>query len=113
MGLIDVSVSLIAHTVKPMDEASFDKWSFVVSGFDQEHWYIQLTGGLYHGVVYKYEHIKLNVDNESIDFDYEIIDYLGDDPHGETTFNQAAGKILQSILEDALEHQDFVLGSKK
>jgi hypothetical protein len=93
-------------------EKSFNEWSFVEKGFDQEHWYIKLSGGIYHGVVYKYESIKLNETTESIDYDYEIIDYLGDDPHGEPGFNRASGEILRSILDDAMDKQDFIVGDK-
>ena len=57
--------------------------------------------------------IKLNETTESINFDYEIVEYLGDDPHGQPEFNQAAGDILKSILDDAMEKQDYILGSKK
>jgi hypothetical protein len=96
-----------------MTEAAFDKWSFVEKDIDQEHWFVRLTGGKYHGVVYKYESIKLNDTTQSIDFDYEVIDYLGDDPHGEVAFNKATGDILRSILDDAMDKNDYVLGCKK
>ena len=52
--------------------------------------------------------IKLNETTKSINFDYEIVDYPGDDPHGETEFNEAAGDILKSILDDAMAKQDYV-----
>ena len=56
--------------------------------------------------------IKLNETTKSINFDYEIVDYPFDDPHGETEFNEAAGDILKSILDDAMAKQDYVLGKK-
>lgn len=93
-------------------EKAFDKWSFVEKDMDQDHWYVKLEGGKYHGVVYKYEAIKLNETTESINFDYEIEDYLDDDPHGHHDFNVAAGEILRSILDDAMEKEDYVVGSK-
>ena len=38
----------------------FDKWSFVdQQGRDDDHWYIRLDGGDFHGVIYRYESIKL------------------------------------------------------
>ena len=90
-------------------EALFDKWSFVEKDLDQDSWYIRLTGGKFHGVVYKYERIKLDPDTESINFDYEIEDYQNiEDPHGTDDFNIAAGKILRSVLDDAFERKDFV-----
>jgi hypothetical protein len=57
--------------------------------------------------------IKLNETTESINFDYEIVDYPFDDPHGVPAFNQAAGDILKSILDDAMEKQDYIIGPKK
>ena len=36
-----------------------------------------------------------------------------DNPHGDPKFNEAAGDILKSILDDAFEKQDYVLGPKK
>jgi hypothetical protein len=35
-----------------------------------------------------------------------------DDPHGNLEFNAAAGDILKSILDDAMEKQDYILGPK-
>ena len=77
-----------------------------------EHWYVRLEGGKFHGVIYRYMEIKLNETTQSINFDYEVVDYPGDDPHGETEFNEAAGDILKSILDDAMAKQDYVLGKK-
>jgi len=94
------------------NEKAFNKWSFVEKDLDQDQWFIKLEGGLYHGVVYKYEKIALNETTESIDFDYEVIDYLDEDPHGEPTFNIAVGDILKSILDDAMDKNDYVIGSK-
>lgn len=94
-------------------EVPFKKWTFVdKNDLDNEHWYIRLTGGKFHGVIYRYMEIKLNETTKSINFDYEIVDYPGDDPHGETEFNEAAGDILKSILDDAMAKQDYVLGKK-
>jgi len=42
-----------------------------------------------------------------------MIHMVSDDPHGETEFNEAAGDILKSILDDAMEKQDYVLGQKQ
>ena len=96
------------------DNIPFRKWSFVdKNDLDNEHWYVRLDGGEFHGVIYRYESIKLNETTESINFDYEIVDYLGDDPHGKPEFNQAAGDILKSILDDAMEKQDYIIGPKK
>ena len=92
----------------------FEKWSFVDQhGRDDSHWYIRLQGGKYDGVVYRYLDVKLNDTTKSINFDYEVVDHLGDNPHGDTKFNEALGDILRSILADTMEKQDFVLGPKE
>ena len=92
----------------------FKKWSFVdKNDLDNEHWYVRLDGGEYHGVIYRYTDVKLNDTTKSINFDYEIVDYPMDDPHGDPKFNAALGDILKSILDDAFEKQDYVLGPKK
>ena len=57
--------------------------------------------------------IKLNDETESINFDYEIVEYPEINPHGMPAFNLALGDILKSILDDAMEKQDFILGPKK
>ncbi|MAC70946.1 MAG: hypothetical protein CMP84_12160 [Gammaproteobacteria bacterium] len=94
-------------------EVPFKKWTFVdKNDLDNEHWYVRLEGGKFHDVIYRYMEIKLNETTKSINFDYEIVDYPFDDPHGETEFNEAAGDILKSILDDAMEKQDYVLGKK-
>ena len=94
-------------------EVPFKKWTFVdKNDLDNEHWYIRLECGTFHDVIYRYMEIKLNETTKSINFDYEIVDYPGDDPHGETEFNEAAGDILKSILDDAMAKQDYVLGKK-
>jgi len=93
-------------------EKLYDKWSFVEKDLDQDQWYVKLTGGKYHGVVYNYNSIKANETTESIDFDYEVVDWLDDNPHGEPEFNQVAGDILQLVLKDAMEAGDYVLGDK-
>jgi hypothetical protein len=36
-----------------------------------------------------------------------------DNPHGKYEFNKAIGGILKSILDDAFEKQDYILGPKK
>ena len=99
--------------IKPK-KIPFRKWSFVDKlGIEDEHWYVRLDGGDFHGVTYRYESIKLNAETESINFDYEIVDYPNlDDPHGNPEFNAAAGDILKSILDDAMEKQDYILGPK-
>ena len=98
--------------IKPK-EIPFRKWSFVDQyGREDDHWYIRLEGGTFHGVVYKYESIKLNAETESINFDYEIVEYPTNNPHGMPAFNLALGDILKSILDDAMEKQDYVLGKK-
>jgi len=92
----------------------FNKWSFVDQhGRDDQHWYVRLEGGEYHGVIYRYLDVKLNDTTKSINFDYEVVDYPMDDPHGDVKFNAALGDILKSILDDAFEKQDYVLGPKK
>ena len=99
--------------IKPK-KIPFRKWSFVDKlGIEDEHWYIRLDGGDFHGVTYRYESIKLNAETESINFDYEIVEYPMETPHGNPQFNEAVGAILQSILADSMEKQDFVLGPKK
>jgi|TARA_B110000438_G_C15820610_1_gene654260 hypothetical protein len=96
-----------------MKDVPFKKWSFVdKNDLDNEHWYVRLDGGEYHGVIYRYMEIKLNETTKSINFDYEIVDYPFDDPHGDPAFNQAAGDILKSILDDAVDKQDYILGPK-
>lgn len=93
----------------------FNKWSFVDrQGLDDKHWYIRLTGGEYHDVIYRYLKISLNMDEESINFDYEVIEYPNkDNPHGEPQFNEAVGDILKSILDDAALEQDYHIGPKE
>ena len=90
-------------------EVPFKKWTFVdKNDLDNEHWYVRLEGGTFHDVIYRYMDVKLNETTQSINFDYEIVDY----PHGDTKFNEAAGDILKSILDDAMAKQDYVLGKK-
>ena len=80
-------------------EVPFEKWSFVDrNDLDTEHWYVRLEGGEYHDVIYRYMDVKLNDTTKSINFDYEIVDYPMETPHGHPQFNEAAGNILQSIL---------------
>jgi len=44
-----------------MSEVPFNKWSFVdKNDLDNEHWYVRLEGGTFHGVIYRYMEIKLN-----------------------------------------------------
>jgi len=93
-------------------EKLYDKWSFVEKDLDQDQWYIKLEGGKYHGVVFTYSSIKLDVDTESMGFDYEVIDWLDDDPHGEPEFNSVAGELLKLILDDAFKAHDYVIGNK-
>tara|TARA_B110000285_G_scaffold190718_1_gene218091 strand:- start:297 stop:599 length:303 start_codon:yes stop_codon:yes gene_type:complete len=91
----------------------FEKWSFVDQhGRDDEHWYVRLEGGEFHNVIYRYLDVKINETQQSINFDYEVVDHPGNDPHGDPQFNDALGGILQSILDDAMEKKDFVLGAK-
>ena len=94
-------------------EVPFEKWSFVDrNDLDTEHWYVRLEGGEYHDVIYRYMDVKLNDTTKSINFDYEIVEFPMETPHGDPQFNEAAGNILQSILADTMEKQDFVLGAK-
>jgi|GEM_PF-1660160 hypothetical protein len=94
-------------------EVPFNKWTFVdKNDLDNEHWYVRLEGGTFHNVIYRYMDVKLNETTQSINFDYEIVDYPFEDPHGDTKFNEAAGDILKSILDDAMAKQDYVLGKK-
>ena len=94
-------------------EVPFNKWTFVdKNDLDNEHWYVRLEGGTFHNVIYRYMDVKLNETTQSINFDYEIVDYPFEDPHGDTKFNEAAGVILKSILDDAMAKQDYVLGKK-
>lgn len=91
----------------------FEKWSFVDQhGRDDDHWYIRIEGGEYHDVIYRYMDVKLNDTTKSINFDYEVVDYSNDNPHGDPKFNEALGDILKSILDDTMEKQDYVLGPK-
>lgn len=93
-------------------EKDYYKWSFVEKDLDQDQWYIKLEGGFYSGVVYSYDSIKLNEDDESISFDYDVVDYLDDDPHGSIRFNKCIGEILKLVLEDAMKAGDYVIGDK-
>ena len=94
-------------------EVPFKKWTFVdKNDLDNERWYVRLEGGTFHDVIYRYMDVKLNETTQSINFDYEIVDYPFEDPHGDTKFNEAAGDILKSILDDAMAKQDYVLGKK-
>ena len=94
-------------------EVPFKKWTFVdKNDLDNEHWYVRLEGVTFHDVIYRYMDVKLNETTQSINFDYEIVDYPFEDPHGDTKFNEAAGDILKSILDDAMAKQDYVLGKK-
>lgn len=90
----------------------YDKWSFVEKDSDQEHWFIKLSGGKYHGVVYKYDKIQLIDETESINFDYEVVDWLDNNPEGVNEFNELVGNILKHVLEDALKHDDYIVGEK-
>ncbi len=92
-------------------EKKYDSWSFVEKDMDQEHWFIKLEGGEYHGVVYKYEAITLNDETESINFDYEVVDWLDEDPHGTLEFNEVAGEVLKLVLDDAMKAGDYVIGN--
>ena len=68
----------------------FEKWSFVDrNDLDSEHWYVRLEGGEYHGVIYRYLDVKLNETTKSINFDYEVIEYPMENPHGNLNFNAA------------------------
>ena len=93
-------------------EKLYNKWSFVEKDIDQEHWFIKLEGGKYHGVVFKYSSIKLNETTESIDFDYEVTDWLDEDPTGVQEFNEMLGELLKLVLDDAFAAGDFVIGDK-
>jgi len=94
-------------------EVPFEKWSFVDrNDLDTEHWYVRLEGGEYREVIYRYTDVKLNETTQSINFDYEVIEYPGENPHGNLNFNIALGDILKSILDDATEKKDYVLGPK-
>lgn len=93
-------------------EKDYDSWSFVEKDLDQEKWYIRLEGGKYHGVVYTYNSIKLIEEDESISFDYEVIDYLDEDPHGTPRFNACVGEILKLVLDDAMKTGDYIIGNK-
>ncbi len=93
-------------------EKDYDKWSFVEKDMDQKHWFIKLEGGKYHGVVFKYDAIRLNETTESINFDYEVVDWLDDDPHGTDRFNKVTGDLLKLVLDDAFEHGDYIIGDK-
>ena len=95
------------------DNIPFRSWKFVDQhGRDDDHWYVRLDGGEYHNVIYRYTDIKLNDTTESINFDYEIVEYPEINPHGMPAFNLALGDILKSILDDAMEKQDYILGPK-
>jgi hypothetical protein len=95
-------------------EIPFKKWTFVdKQDLDTDHWYIRLDGGLYHNVIFRFMKVSLNMDAKSIDFDYEVVDYPSmDDPHGEPAFTEMAGDILKSILDDAMDKQDYIIGPK-
>ena len=91
----------------------FEKWSFVdKNDLDTDHWYVRLEGGEYHDVIYRYMDVKLNDTTKSINFDYEVVDYPSENPHGDTQFNESLGNILKSILDDTIKKQDYVLGPK-
>tara|TARA_B100000809_G_scaffold242822_1_gene267256 strand:- start:1660 stop:1959 length:300 start_codon:yes stop_codon:yes gene_type:complete len=95
-------------------EIPFKRWSFVDQhGRDDEHWYVRLDGGTFTGIIYRYLNVKLNETTKSINFDYEIVSYPMDNPHGDPKFNAAAGDILKSILDDAFDKKDYILGPKK
>ena len=63
-------------------------------------------------MVYRYDHIKLIEDTESINFDYEIVDWLDNNPEGIPEFNAMVGDILKHVLDDAFKHNDYVIGDK-
>ena len=95
------------------DNVPFKRWAFVDQhGRDDDHWYIRLTGGEYDEVIYRYLNFKLNETTKSINFDSEIVEYPMDNPHVNPEFNEAVGDILKSILDDAFEKQDYILGPK-
>ncbi|MBI33558.1 MAG: hypothetical protein CMD98_06800 [Gammaproteobacteria bacterium] len=93
-------------------ERPFVSWSFVERDLDQDQWYIRLDGGKYSGVVFNYTSIKLLPEDESMSFDYDVKDWLEEDPHGTPEFNKVVGNILKHVLDDAMDKQDFVLGER-
>lgn len=89
------------------------KWSFVEKEEQDENWAIQIKEGKFQGVVFSYDGMKLDHENESINFDYEVLDYHGfEDPTGDPEFNAIAGDILKAVLDDAFTRGDYVLGDK-
>jgi hypothetical protein len=95
-----------------MKEKLYDSWTFTEKDLDQDQWYVQLKGGKHDGVVYCYNSIKLLPDDESMSFDYDVVDYLYENPHGSREFNEAVGQILLKILEDATAAKDYVIGER-
>jgi hypothetical protein len=94
-------------------ENLYDAWSFVEKDLDQDQWYVGLTGGKYDGVVYNYEDIKMLPDEETLTFDYTVIEFCDDDPEGKPEFNGVVGEILTLVLEDAIQAKDYVIGDKR
>ena len=94
------------------EENLYESWSFVEKDLDQDQWYIRLVGGKYDGVVYTYDSIKLLPDDESLSFDYYVIEFYDDDPHGKPEFNRVVGDILKLVLEDAMKTKDYVIGER-
>jgi len=89
------------------------KWSFVEKNEQDENWAIQIKEGKFQGVVFSYDAMKLDHENESINFDYEVLDYHGfEDPTGDPEFNVLAGDILKVVLDDAFTRGDYVIGEK-
>jgi hypothetical protein len=93
-------------------DKAYDSWSFVERDLDQNHWFIKLKGGKYHGVVYYYEAVRLDESTESLNYEYNVEDYLDEDPFGAHDFNVATGEILRLILDDAMAANDFLIGDK-
>lgn len=95
------------------EKRKYDGFSFVEQDNDDEHWNVRVKGGDYDSTVLRFENVKLDMENEMINFDYSILDFKDQNPHGDDEFNQIAGSILFDILQDAFDKGDYVIGDKK
>lgn len=94
------------------EKKKYDGFSFVEHETDSEYWNVKIKGGIYEDVVLRYGSVKLDTENEMINFDYDILDFKDENPHGIDEFNEIVGEILIDILQDAFDKGDYVIGEK-
>ena len=73
---------------------------------DNDGWNVRILSGEYVETVFQFGKITVNEDAESLTFDFELISSPIEDlnPYENSEFQTHTGKILSSILEDAVEN---------